>query len=108
MTSFAREARFDGVRGGKNEFNWESVKKMDRDRDSYLGACLKASVRGRRDVDRDWFWYNKSTDTLGRALGADAQLAQARRRLEILERKQADDAGLADARAEAALVLFGR
>jgi hypothetical protein len=33
---------------------------------------MKASVRGRRDGDRDFFWYNKDTDTLGRKLGETA------------------------------------
>ena len=91
-----------GVRGGANQFKWDDVKKIQKDRDLYIGACMKASVNGRRDKDRDFFWYNKSTDTLGRSLSETPEQAKARRRLEILERKRDDAAALADALGETA------
>ncbi|KAJ1451066.1 hypothetical protein M885DRAFT_530807 [Pelagophyceae sp. CCMP2097] len=96
--------RVGGTRGGANAFKWEEIagNGHQKDRDSYLGACMKASVRGRRDGDRDFFWYNKDTDTLGRKLGETADLVTARRRLELLERKQADSEALADALGETA------
>ena len=101
--SFSREARLTGVRGGKSEFNWQDVKdgKHGR-RDDYLGACMKASVNGRRDKDRDFFWYNKTTDTLGRGMDRNPELVKAARRLEVLERRKADAAALADALGETA------
>mmetsp|Transcript_24245 Transcript_24245/g.72751 ORF Transcript_24245/g.72751 Transcript_24245/m.72751 type:complete len:259 (+) Transcript_24245:207-983(+) len=100
--SFKGEGRMGGVRGGANQFKWDDIKKMERGRDDYLGACMKASVNGRRDKDRDFFWYNKTTDTLGRGMTQTPEEAKMRRRLEILERRQADAAALADALGETA------
>ena len=100
--SFRGEGRMSGVRGGASHFNWDDVKKIQKDRDLYIGACMKASVNGRRDKDRDFFWYNKSTDTLGRSLSETPEQAKARRRLEVLERKRADAEALADALGETA------
>ena len=101
--SFSREARLSGVRGGKSEFNWQDVKEGKHGRrDDYLGACMKASVNGRRDKDRDFFWYNKTTDTLGRGMDRNPELVKAARRLEVLERRKADAAALADALGETA------
>lgn len=96
ITSF--RYRNGGTRGGAAQFQWDKV----RGDDSYLGASVNAPRVGRRDLDRDWFWYTKSTDVLGRRLGEPAEVAQARRRLEILERKQADNEALADALGETA------
>lgn len=90
--------RNGGTRGGAAQFQWDKV----RGDDSFLGASVNAPRVGRRDLDRDWFWYMKSTDVLGRRLGEPAEVAQARRRLEILERKQADNEALADALGETA------
>lgn len=93
--SFGRtNYRDGGTRGGAGEFKWDSV----RGDDSFLGASVMAPRVGRRDLGRDYFWYTKSRDTLGRPLGASQ--ADARKRLEILERKRADDAALADALGE--------
>ena len=89
--------------GGKSEFNWQDVKEGKHGRrDDYLGACMKASVNGRRDKDRDFFWYNKTTDTLGRGMDRNPELVKAARRLEVLERRKADAAALADALGETA------
>jgi hypothetical protein len=101
--SFSREARMTGVRGGKSEFNWDDVRDGKHGRaDDYLGACMKASKNGRRDRDRDFFWYNKRTDTLGRGVDRDPALVKAARRLEVLERRKADAFALADALGETA------
>ena len=90
--------RSGGTRGGAAEFKWENV----RGDSSFLGACVNAPRQGRRDNDRDWFWYTKQTDTMGRGLGKDAERAKALRRLEILDRQRADADLLADALGETA------
>lgn len=54
--SFGGPAR-GGVRGGKDQFNWDSVK-TDKDREFYLGHSVKASV-GRWQKNKDIFWYTR-------------------------------------------------
>ena len=90
--------REGGSRGGAAEFKWENVKGDQ----SYLGACLHAPRVGRRDVDRDWFWFTKTKDTMGRGLDRASSAAETKalRRLEILERQKADMELLSDALGE--------
>lgn len=46
--------REGGTRGGRDQFNWDSVK-QDRFRDYYLGASLKTA-------DDKTLWYTRTTE----------------------------------------------
>ena len=46
-----------GARGGKDQFNWDSVK-SDKDREFYLGHSVKA-LAGRWQKGKDVYWYTR-------------------------------------------------
>lgn len=48
----------EGSRGGRDQFNWESVK-GDKDREFYLGHSVKALV-GHWQKNKDPYWYAKN------------------------------------------------
>jgi hypothetical protein len=63
-----KELQRGGVRGGRDMFNWETVKNMpNRERQQYLGASTKIGVGGRFGrFDRNDWWRNEKQSTASR------------------------------------------
>jgi len=79
-----------GVRGGADQFTWESVK-SDKHRENYLGHSLKAPV-GRWQKGKDLSWYSKERK--------DGEEANKSEKNELAEIKRAEE--------EAMLIALGQ
>lgn len=73
-----------GTRGGRDQFNWENVK-VDKDREYYLGASVKA-LTGRWQKGKDVYWYTREKTERGEAanLAREQELAAVKQREEQL------------------------
>ncbi|KAK9844308.1 hypothetical protein WJX74_000631 [Apatococcus lobatus] len=72
-----------GNRGGKDQFNWESVK-GDKDREFYLGHSVKATT-GRWQKGKDVFWYTREKKDEGGHLELERQAVKQREEDLMLE-----------------------
>ena len=69
-----------GTRGGRDQFNWETVK-ADKDRECYLGHSVKAAT-GRWQQGKDLFWYTRDKTEEGFNLASSAAELDAIKRRE--------------------------
>lgn len=72
-----------GSRGGRDQFNWESVK-GDKDREFYIGHSVKASV-GRWQKGKDILWYTRAKANNGNTLMDERQAVKEREEDLMLE-----------------------
>ncbi|XP_073316685.1 uncharacterized protein [Primulina huaijiensis] len=84
-----------GVRGGRDQFNWDDVK-VDKHRENYLGHSLKAPV-GRWQKGKDLHWYAR--DKKSESSNSDALKEEIRRIKEEEEQAMREALGLAPKRA---------
>ncbi|KAL6771864.1 hypothetical protein ACKKBG_A28065 [Auxenochlorella protothecoides x Auxenochlorella symbiontica] len=68
-----------GTRGGKDQFNWESVR-ADQDREYYLGHSVKA-LTGRWQKGKDVYWYTREKE-------GDAQAAREKELAMVKQREE--------------------
>mmetsp|Transcript_75937 Transcript_75937/g.158384 ORF Transcript_75937/g.158384 Transcript_75937/m.158384 type:complete len:317 (+) Transcript_75937:186-1136(+) len=55
----------DGCRGGKDQFQWNSIKEQDfKDREQYLGQSTKVGMMGKFGRYQVHDWYNRKRDTV--------------------------------------------
>ncbi|KAL3158213.1 hypothetical protein ABBQ38_010468 [Trebouxia sp. C0009 RCD-2024] len=69
-----------GNRGGKDQFNWDSVK-SDKDREFYLGHSVKATT-GRWQKGKDVFWYTREKQ--------EEEAAKARLEMQAIKQREED------------------
>ena len=72
-----------GTRGGKDQFNWESVK-ADKDREFYLGHSVKATT-GRWQKHKDVFWYTREKGDAGDPVAEELRRVKQREEQLMLE-----------------------
>ncbi|XP_076947822.1 uncharacterized protein LOC143619883 [Bidens hawaiensis] len=83
-----------GVRGGRDQFNWDDVK-VDKYRENYIGHSLKAPV-GRWQKGKDLHWYAR--DKNSNQADMDAAKEEIRRIKEEEEQAMREALGLAPKR----------
>lgn len=79
------DVRLTGTRGGRDQFNWETVK-TDKDREFYLGASVQAPV-GRWQANKDILWYTR--DAAGAGAGPSSAAAAAAEELAAVRAEEA-------------------
>lgn len=78
----------EGVRGGWEDFNWESLKSQSfADRDYYLGASAKVGICTRGKFEK-FDWWTKKKEAGGQETAADDEL----RRVKRFEQQLLDEA----------------
>ncbi|EPS57407.1 hypothetical protein M569_17411, partial [Genlisea aurea] len=85
-----------GVRGGRDQFNWDDVK-VDKHRENYLGHSLKAPV-GRWQKGKDLHWYTR--DKKSNDVNSEAFKEEIRRIKEEEEQAMREALGLAPKRSK--------